>query len=46
MPNSSKQVRYRTEYVRKRSRITAGQITAGVVVLVVLTGFFLVLVNL
>lgn len=46
MPNNSKQVRYRTEYVRRRSRITAAQIWAGVVVVVVLVGLFLVLMNL
>ncbi|MEV4901979.1 hypothetical protein AB0K08_11615 [Citricoccus sp. NPDC055426] len=46
MPNSNKPVRYRTEYVRRRSRVTGAQIAAGVVVVAVLVGFFLVLMNL
>ena len=46
MPNAHQPVRYRTECVRRRRRITAGQITAGAVVLVAMAGFFLVLVNL
>lgn len=50
MPNTSKNnvkpVRYRTEYVRRRRRITPAQITASVVVLVAMVGLFLLLMNL
>lgn len=42
----NRQVRYRTEYVRRRSRISPAQITAAAVVLVALVAFFLVLMNL
>lgn len=46
MPNKNKQLRYRTEYVRRRSRVSPAQIASGVMVVVVLVGLFLVLMNL